>query len=89
MASFNRSFRHTIGADQAGGDGSAASLYISDSSLPIWHFLYFFPEPHQQGSFRPNLGRLRRKVTTGPASSASGGASAPAVCPPSMALTAA
>jgi len=22
----------------------------------MWHFLYFFPLPHQQGSFLPNLG---------------------------------
>jgi len=29
------------------------SLRMSDS---MWHFLYFFPLPHQQGSFRPNLG---------------------------------
>jgi len=25
----------------------------------MWHFLYFFPLPHQQGSFRPSLGISR------------------------------
>jgi len=25
-------------------------------------FLYFFPEPHGHGSFRPTLGALRRAV---------------------------
>jgi hypothetical protein len=27
---------------------------------PPQHFLYFFPEPHGHGSFRPTLGALRR-----------------------------
>src|ERR1035438_3516191 len=27
---------------------------------PPQHFLYFFPEPHGQGSLRPTLGMLRR-----------------------------
>jgi hypothetical protein len=26
---------------------------------PPQHFLYFFPEPHGHGSFRPTLGALR------------------------------
>jgi len=25
-----------------------------------WHFLYFLPLPHQQGSLRPGLGKARR-----------------------------
>src|SRR6476646_423837 len=33
-----------------------------------WHFLYFFPLPHQQGSLRPSLGSSRRTVFTGASS---------------------
>ena len=33
-------------------DGST----IPASSLARWHFLYFLPLPHQQGSLRPSLG---------------------------------
>src|SRR5580765_1221955 len=29
-----------------------------------WHFLYFFPLPHGQGSFRPTFGSSRRTVAT-------------------------
>src|SRR5438094_8124802 len=34
-----------------------------------WHFLYFFPEPHGQGSLRPTFGSLRTTVLILPASS--------------------
>ena len=29
-------------------------------ALAPWHFLYFFPEPHGHGSFRPTRGPLLR-----------------------------
>lgn len=29
------------------------------SSAPRWHFLYFFPPPHQHGSFRPSFSSAR------------------------------
>src|SRR5690242_12694821 len=34
-----------------------------------WHFLYFFPLPHGQGSFRPTLSVVRRTGVCGFASS--------------------
>src|SRR5262249_58962406 len=29
-----------------------------------WHFLYFFPDPHGHGSFRPIFSASRRTVST-------------------------
>ncbi len=34
-----------------------------------WHFLYFLPDPHGQGSLRPTFGWLRVTVLVLPASS--------------------
>src|SRR5437868_5476462 len=43
-------------------------LCIGRSAAPQapWHFLYFFPEPHQQGSLRPIFG-LRAPAADAPA----------------------
>ncbi|KPK22312.1 MAG: hypothetical protein AMK69_20140 [Nitrospira bacterium SG8_3] len=48
--------RHCLHLDQAGAVhlvGFARFFRESDSR---WHFLYFFPLPHQHKSFRPRLG---------------------------------
>src|SRR5262245_52509114 len=37
---------------------------LSSHAAAPWHFLYFFPLPHGQGSFRPTLGSSRRTVLT-------------------------
>src|SRR5579872_5143945 len=39
----------------------AVTPIASSPSLAPWHFLYFFPLPHGQGSFRPTLGWSRMK----------------------------
>src|SRR4029453_15558008 len=36
--------------------GGAPSPGYALSSRGRWHFLYFFPLPHQQGAFRPSFG---------------------------------
>src|SRR4029453_7245766 len=43
------------------------------SSTGRWHFLYFFPLPHQQGAFRPSL---RFPVRSGRGRAAEAGARA-------------
>ena len=43
----------------------------AEPQLP-WHFLYFLPDPHQQGSLRPICSSgLSRRCSTGAASSSS------------------
>src|SRR5882762_3745339 len=37
---------------------------VSGYAAAPWHFLYFFPLPHGQGSFRPTFGSSRRMVFT-------------------------
>jgi hypothetical protein len=41
-------------------DGQAEGRPAQFTVAPPQHFLYFFPEPHGHGSFRPTLGALRR-----------------------------
>src|SRR5215211_3707840 len=36
----------------------------ADHAAAPWHFLYFFPLPHGQGSLRPTFGSSRRTVFT-------------------------
>src|SRR5262249_48773107 len=48
-----------------------------DAEAAPWHFLYFLPLPHGQGSLRPTLGSARRTVCC-----FSGGASAAPACWP-------
>src|SRR4030042_1153933 len=40
---------------------------VAVESMAPWHFLYFLPDPHGQGSLRPTLGVERRTVVGGPA----------------------
>ena len=63
----------TWSAARAGKESSRKGAEIADQSIchgntiqrqrpsseSRWHFLYFFPLPHQQGSLRPNLGSAR------------------------------
>jgi len=37
-----------------------ASTLHQCTVAPPQHFLYFFPDPHGQGSLRPTLGAVRR-----------------------------
>src|SRR5262249_57542407 len=41
------------GASCRGGLGSLGPPRASGGRYAPWHFLYFLPEPHQLGSFRP------------------------------------
>jgi hypothetical protein len=55
------------------GSASSAVVLLRFSILPLvisyppspWHFLYFFPLPQGQGSFRPTFGTVPRVGTPG------------------------
>src|SRR6266852_5376719 len=39
--------------------GMTALAFVVNHTLAPWHFLYFLPEPHGQGSLRPTLAPAR------------------------------
>src|ERR1022692_3186180 len=46
------------------GHGQSIPALQRPSSESRWHFLYFFPLPHQQGSLRPSFGSARWTVSS-------------------------
>src|SRR5438132_3803188 len=58
------------------GTGSGDSACLSSGLQAPWHFLYSFPEPHQQGSLRPIL------AARAPAGAAPAAPAAVTVAPP-------
>src|SRR4029077_14191914 len=70
---------------------SSSSLGLSWTSIYLpWHLLYFLPEPHQHGSFRPSLAAAAppspAAASPGPARRCFGARSRPALVAPSGSL---